>query len=482
MRVIEIIQEAARGLLYRSAGDTFKNPQGQEISFVQVAFVPSQPGKYNSHEEMLQGLEQLKQNYPSVEMANNPTSRSKAFAVIEFQDVNNPQKKLYFVRFFDEIKHDMSGAWKNDGLPGEWQLQKASSLKASYKLKPNDIIPAGVKYDGTAGVLAALQQFGKLGQEYLQPLQALTQGQLPVFPGMKDKQSAIQDDLGETIAPCAILEGLVTQGGIVQAQQLLLNGGAWSDCTITFPKGRNAGLIDSYLNPPVGPAIGISSKGEGGAKASVSNVISGLSAIRVQAENGNAGAQTLLSQNSDAVHILDVIRINGQVEGPMVLAMDPLLNLLTQSQADLINDAIKNGYRDFKQLVGSVQDIRALHQHSLHIGGGSRRVDVANPRYNIGYHILAGLARQVASHVNHNVPGFGNFCLICINSSPLIQVHMSTAIAKVPDQNGKQVEAVTITGFDTIYPPKFKGKIELDASKSYYATSVGGKLSFGFKP
>jgi hypothetical protein len=487
MRVIDIISESklfekARGLLYRAAGDTFKNGQGQEISFVQVAWVPSQPGKYETYEELLVGLDQLKQNYPTVQLANQPSSRSRAFAVIEFQDVNNPTEKLYFVRFFDEIKHDMSGAWKNDGLPGQWQLQKASSLKNSYKLKPNDIITAGVPFAGVAGVLAELTNVGKLDPAMLQSMQSLAQGQLPVFPGMKEKESAIRDDLGETIAPCAITLGLVTEGGIHEAQRLLLNNGPWSDCTITFPKGKNAGLIDSYLNPPVGPAIGISSKGEDGAKASVSNVVSGLTAIKLQAKNGNPGSQQLLEQNAETVRLLDIIAKEGQKEGPIVLGLDSTMNFLTQSQADLIYYGIDNGIKDFNQLPGTPEDIKHILAISSHTGGGRRSVDIANPRYNVGYHIMAGLARQVAAHIN-KIPGFGNFCLVCINSSPLIQVHMATGVATVPDpQTGQPVEAVTITGFDTIYPPKFKGRIELVASKSYYATSIGGKLSFGFIP
>ena len=487
MRVIDIIKESnlfekARGVLYRAAGDVFKNPQGQEISFVQVMWVPGQPGKYSTNEEMLVALDMLKQTYPDVQMANQPSSRSRAFAVIEFQDVNDPNGKLYFVRFFDEIKHDMSGAWKNDGLPGQWQLQKASSLKNSYKLKPNDIITAGKPFAGAAGVLAELAAVGKLDPAMLQSMQALASGQLPVFPGMKEKESAIRDDLGETIAPCAITEGLVTGGGLAEAQRLLLNNGPWSDCTITFPKGKNAGLIDSYLNPPVGPAIGISSKGEGGAKASVSNVIAGLTAIKLQAKNGIPGAQELVAQNEETIRLLDIIAKEGQKEGPIALGLDETINFLTESQADLIYYGIDNGVKDFNQLPGSPEDIEQVIGLSTHVGGGRRSVDLANPRYNVGYHAMAGLARKVAAHIN-KIPGFGNFCLVCINSSPLVQVHMTTGTASVPDpQTGQKVEAVTITGFETIYPPKFKGHIELDASKSYYATSIGGKLSFGFIP
>jgi hypothetical protein len=482
MRVIDIISEStllekARGLLYRAVGDIFKNQQGQEISFVQVMWIPSQPGKYSTNEEMLVALDMLKQTYPDVQLANQPSSRSRAFAVIEFQDVNNPTEQLHFVRFFDEIKHDMSGSWKNDGLPGQWQLQKASSLKNSYKLKPNDIITAGKPFAGAAGVLAELAAVGKLDPAMLQSMQSLAQGQLPVFPGMREKESAIRDDLGETIAPCAITEGLITGGGLQEAQRLLLNNGPWSDCTITFPKGKNAGLIDSYLNPPVGPAIGISSKGEDGAKASVSNVIAGLTAIRLQASNGNPGSQELVKNNEETIRLLDIIGREGQKEGPIVLAQDATINLLTEAQADLIYYGIDNGIKDFNQLPGTPADIK-------HIWGIASIVNskTDNERYNVGYHTMAGLARKVAAHIN-KVPGFGNFCLTCINSSPLVQVHMTTGLANIPDPTtGQKVETVTITGFETIYPPKFKGRIELDATKSYYSTSIGGKLSFGFIP
>jgi hypothetical protein len=470
MRAYEFLTEAARGLLYRAQGDKFKNAQGQEIEFVSVTYVPSQPGAFQSKDELDNSLEQTKQAYPNLQYSNQPSARSRAYAILEFQDVNNPTIKLQFVRFFESIQHNMAGAMKNDALPGGWQLQKASSLKSSFKLKPTDIFPPSVPYKNVDAIISAAEQSGKLDKGLMDGLRMIKQKQLPTFIDYKEKEAAVRDDLGETIAPMCIIQGMITDGGITEAQEILLQNKPWSTCNISFPKGKNAGLIDSYLVPQVGTSIGISSKGSSGAKASVTNIFSGVKSLRERSASGDPAATATLKKYASIVKLLDDISNISMLDGPLVFGIQQ--GIITSDQSQLIKDAITNGYKSWEQagLKPRSTNGKVLQSIADTVGAGRRKVDFENPLYNIGYHTLAGLARMVAENIN-KTKKFSEACLIFLNSSPLIQVHMYT---KVQGNN------VNVTGFETIYPPQFKGKLRLVADKSYYATNVGGKFSFAF--
>ena len=93
-----------------------------------------------------------------------------------------------------------------------------------------------------------------------------------------------------------------------------------------------------------------------------------------------------------------------------------------------------------------------------------------NPRYNVGYHALAALARRVAVNINSD-PKFGEACLKFLNTSPIIQLHLNGT-----DKAG----TYTVTGFTSKYPPDFKGTVGLDAGKVYAATGTIGRVSFSY--
>ena len=139
-----LLTEKARGLLYRDPGDTFfqgpLNKPTAEIRFRDLEYYPSQPGAYDSYEEMAAAGQELATKFPTgIIWSNRPSSRSRAFAILTFDGPGRGQTTS-FGRFFEAIKPDMSGMWKNDELPGNWQLKKATSLKGCYsKLKPSDL-------------------------------------------------------------------------------------------------------------------------------------------------------------------------------------------------------------------------------------------------------------------------------------------------------------------------------------------------------
>jgi hypothetical protein len=470
MRAREFLIEKARGLLYRSPGDPFKDPQGQEIRFVNVSYYPGIPGAYSNPEQVEAAKKKVENTKKGIQWSNNPSSSLLAFAVLEFDIVRNGQLngKKYFGRFFKQITNNMEGAWKNNDLPGSWQLQKASSLKSSFKLKPADIFVPNAEFKTPQELINAMTN-SQNGAQWAQETAAILGGQLPIYRDAKDKETAIRDDLGEVLAPLALVQNLISSPGLTQAQNDLNEGNDWSG-TIRFPQAKNAGLVDSEVILPTGVVLGISSKGKAGATASIKNAFDGYQIIEQQSKSGTGekaeAAERLIAKYAAAANILKKISTNSAIDGPLVLAEE--FGILTQADSALIKTLIKENHKDLTQVQGTPEQLEMLSQFAI------SNANKAHPSYNIGYHILAGVAVDIASMVNSDKTiNFSEACLKFVNASPIVQIYTSTQVA------GNDVK---VSKFDALYPPNFKGSLLLDASKVYYATGNNGRYTFAYSP
>lgn len=459
-----IITEKARGLLYRDPGDQFfqgskENPTA-ELKFNRVDYFPGQPGKYSSYDEMGAVGGDLFKQYPQITWANKPTSNSRAFAIMTF-DGPGPGEKSYFGKFFGEIKADMSGMWGNSELPGGWQLNKQTSLKGSYyKLKPSDLFAPDSVFATPADCVAAIKANPKNNPAVplvVPGMEELLTGVFPTFNNVGDMNTAVRDDLGETIGPIALIQGMPMGTGAEAARKDILGPrGSYAGASIFFPASKINGLVDSYITTPDGIEIGISSKGEEGAKASVKNIADGIKVAR------DRGITKLLDTYADQVKIIEKVGQLSSVQFPLVFGIEQ--GLITPEQSYIIMDLIKKNAKSIDQVPMSDDDKNKLEEIMSRI-----KPQVNNPRYNVGYHILSVLARDVSKSINAD-PMFGEACLKFLNTSPIIQLHMSVS--------GKN--DVKVTGFTSKYPPNFKGTVGLDASKVYAATGTNGRVSFSY--
>ena len=454
-----VLMEKSRGLLYRDAGDSFfqgsKDNPTAEIVFDKVDYFPSMPGAYANYDEMSQVGADLFKQYPAIAWSNKPTQASKAFAILTF---NGPAagQQTYFGRFFNEIKPDMAGFWKNSELPGGWQLNKAASLKGSYyKLKPADLFPTNSTFDTPADTVAAMgtrpgttpDQMASIDK--IRPgMDQLLAGQLPKFENMGDMVTAVRDDLGETIGPIALIQGMNMGVGAEAARKDILGkDGSYGGSKINFPAEKNNGLVDSYLLHPSGIEIGISSKGEKGASASVKNISDGVETARQK------GQDELLTKYADQVEVIERVGHLSSLDFPIVYGVEQ--GIIDKATGEEIKQMIKTNATPTNP---AILDLMSTYNPKQ------------NPRYNTGYHALAALARRVSKNINQD-PKFGEACLKFLNSSPIIQLHL----------NGSEKGSnYTVTGFTSKYPPDFKGTVGLDASKVYSATGTIGRVSFSY--
>jgi hypothetical protein len=274
-------------------------------------------------------------------------------------------------------------------------------------------------------------------------------GKLPTFENLGDMVTAVRDDLGETIGPIALVQGMITTGGAEVARKDILGPqGSYAGSAINFPAAKNNGLVDSYLLHPSGIQIGISSKGEKGASASVKNISDGITVAR------DKGMNKLLDTYAPQVEIIDNIGNMSAIDFPIEYGIEQ--GIIDQDTGNEILDMVKtNASTDNPVIQSLMSDIKA-------------KTD--NPRYNTGYHALAALARRVSANINKD-PVFGEACLKFLNTSPLIQLHLNGS-----EKGGNY----TVTGFTSKYPPDFKGTVGLDAGKVYAATGIIGRVSFSY--
>jgi hypothetical protein len=462
-----LLTEKSRGLLYRDKGDGFfqgslENPSAV-ITFDGVDYYPSMPGAYENPDDSEEAWQQAEQTYPGIVWSNKPKGSSKAFAVLKFDGPKKGQKS-YFGRFFNEIKPDMAGAWGNGELPGGWQLNKATSLKGTYyRLKPADLFPPNSNFATPAACVAELGTNPKNNPavpEIMPGMKELLTGRLPTFENVGEMGTAIRDDLGETIGPIALIQGMIdTQGAEAARKDILGPNGSYSGASIYFPAAKNNGLVDSYITTPDGTEIGISSKGEKGALASVKNISDGIEVARQK------GMTDLLEKYSEEIKLIEEVGKLSSIEFPLKLGMEQ--DLINANQAKIIVQLVKEGAKSLDAVPMTNKDSAVLANLMKDV-----KAKTDNTRYNTGYHILSSLARKVVQQINTNSK-FKEACIKFLNTSPIIQLHLRA------NMKGNNVQ---VTGFDSKYPPDFKGTVGLDASKVYAATGIIGRVSFAYNP
>ncbi len=420
---------------------------GEPYTFQYVRSFPDK-GAYSSREELAAAKEDIEQQLGgNVIWVNNPTARTLAFAIAEFQGSDNGQK-LHYGKYFAEITASMFGKWDNKEVPG-LQPELAASKKDRAGFKPQQILGQVATFKTGSELLRYINGVPSVIPEIKQGLNMVAEGKLPAFVDQKANLPAIRDNLGEIIQALACTYSLVG-GEAEQARQAVLNGADWDEMAIHFPPGQNEGLVDFFLRAG-NFSIGVSSKGKKGANASVRNLSDGLRKAREQ-------GQDLSKDFPFAATVVQLINEHSMVEGPLMLAI--LFDLIDEPQAMQVADMCKERPTtitpDMKWIKPWIATIEAKPTQGQ----------------NYGHWTLAAIARKVAETINAD-PKFSQGCIQFLNYSSMMQLYT--------DANVKGND-VLITGFRAVYPPNFQGTIDIDAGKNYYTSDVKGRLSFKFSP
>lgn len=447
MKAIEFLLES-RGLFGRSQGDIFVDDNGNEIKFDHIDMMPSdRPNDaYKDEQTMLADIDKLSAGIDPVDV-NQRNPRARAFAVATLKHADGSEEK--WIKWFMKVPNNLLGSWANKEVPAEgprWALKTKTAQKARSGLTPQDLIKTDKEsFDTVPGIVDRIAP--NLPDPIREGVGMIANGKMPaVFVGQKENMEAIRDHLGEIIQPIGLMSGVIKGDAEKAAQQVL--GAPYNKCKVVWPQSKNTGLIDSYFIGPSGKTLGVSSKGDKGANASVQNIEKAIAEAPVQ----------LRKKHTKALGIINAISQATAKQGPAVLGLK--LGIISEEEMTELMTYVNTPSKRARNLSPNLK----TYMRKI-------AADPTKTGYSVGYHILAGLAKEVCDVVNMNA-SFSKACLDFLNQSSIIQVYTEAKTIG---------EDVQITGFRSVYPPNFSGSVILTSAKTYYSSGIKGKFTFDYR-
>jgi hypothetical protein len=456
-QVIKIVE--SKGLFGRIPDDPYVKDDGSKAVFISIIGMPDMlagGGQFPSVEERDEAIAEFEKNVNGeIEWTNKPDAGSLAFGIAELHSADG-DKTMYWGRYFRIMKANMMSAWPNASVPQGWKLATKGAAKMDQGLEPQALIKTNNLFKGPDSVIRAVGQNSKPDNKdmLVKALEDSANGQMAVFPGQREIETAIRDYFGEIMGPVAMMGGAVT-GQAEDARQELGGGAEWKDMSIRWPQGMNEPLVDSKFFAPNGTEIGISSKGGVGASASVKNLHDGI----VKATDSNKPEdKKLLTEHEYVVDIVTTIQKESSKDGPF--ALGEKFGLTTPQLRDEVIQYQKNGK---KEMTDVSEEAAKLMQ-------GINFSPTNTVGFNTGNAITSAVAKKVAQHVNSD-KRFSQGALALLNNASIIQLYTKT---------GVKGDDVSVKGYQAVYPPNFQGTIGLDGGKNYYSSRIGGKFAFKF--
>lgn len=426
------------------AGNEFGGNVGDPYQFQDIKSYPA-VGAYNTPEELQKKVSTVEKLVGrKIIWFNQPNKSHRGFGLAQLIDKKGIP--VFFGKYFNVIEPSMMRKWSNDELPGLHPELKASK-KARAGLKPQDILGGSDTFSSGNELLKAISQSTTISDSIKNGLLMIGDKQLPIFIGESENLEAIRDNLGELIQSLVLTQGMIGSNADL-ARKEILNNTPWEKLSIHFPSGKTYGLVDFYLRSG-NFSLGVSSKGNKGAPASVRNLLEGI-------KNAAAAGQDLEKGFPKAAKIISNIVKSSQIDGPLNLAVEFKIISDTQAQSvkDMINAHLTNNPPTWTD------------KWTVRYKAGKA------PGWNYGYWVLSAIAAEVANLIN-NDKDIGEGFLAFLNYASMIQMYTNAT---------KDKSNVKITNFNVIYPPNFEGKIIIKAGKSYYASGITQKYVFDFTP
>ena len=448
MRAFEIIIESV-GLANRKPGDLWKNPEGEEISFVSLDFYPPS-GAYESIDERNSQIDALGVEKSIISWTNAPKNNLLGFAIATFKDQDN--KKKYFGKYFQSISpNPIQNSFPND-LPGGFKLQTKASVKEKVPYKPSQIFS---KFEGltVSNIQADIaNKFGQNSDEF-RAFDTFVKSDFPVkIPKGNINFDAFNNYFLEILQPCSLVLGKTVSGNAKEAENIFLTEGGYDSCTITFGAGPNERLFDSKVVNSSGQSIILSSKSEGANKSSAA----GLKEKFDEAAKSPEG-RIIVEKYQGTVKILNTIVEGGYINGPLNLGIE--YGIIDSSDADTVRKIKKIPPGPILGTGTLSENLEKLYQEKT--GADASRIIPF-------YHLLTVIAYKVADHVNKNT-NFAEAASKILNHSGYIKM-----TSKLSDSE----DFIIINSLTATYPGDSVQSIKLDAGKNYYSTGNKGNFNF----
>ncbi len=449
MKISELDLQEAKGFFGRKAGDPYVHTSGITAEFKDIVAVPApKQGVFASAEQRDAWIKNFETKVlkDKIQWVNQPRN-NLAIAIATLQTSDGDQ--IVWGRYINTTQGVLTGKWDNKEIPVGWKLNTASAQKLSVGYDPQTLVAVGTSFANIDQAILTIK--GKIkGVEYqkqlTQALDALRQGQLPVFKDMASQMPALRDYFGEIVTPVALASGAI--GGDAELARKEILKTPWAKCKVRWPMSKTHNLVDSVFQSARGIDLGISSKGGAGAKASAKNIYDAIEKAR------NTSPQ-LVKTYKQVVSMINIINTLSAVDAPLELGVT--FGIIDARAAVDCRNMINVGTNKLPSKYAKICSNYAA--------------DTTNKNYNAGLHLLSSVAKHVADRLNR-MPKMSEGIQAFMNQASIVQIYL--------DMKVKGQDAV-VTGFRSVYPPNFEGTMIIDAGKSYYATQKPSKFAFGFK-
>lgn len=440
------------GLANRKPGERFANPAGETWIFQGLDFYP-QSGKFQPN-ELTQALDNLNQqgiDPQTIQWVNRANSSTGGFGLARFQSENG--EPIVVGRWFGNINPNrQQNSWPNDAIPGNFRLQSRAARKEASDLQPSKILTQSLQSntpDSIAQQVAA--KFGKNSDQYRAIVSFMGQDLPATVPAGNLDETAFQDYFCELLGPIALVQGKKVKGNPIEAADRFFGKGqGYSRCVISFNPNTIGSLYDSLLINDDGRQIKLSSKGEEGATASVTNLVKSLDELESIAEG-----REITGKYPEAVDIIRTIQREGQSRAPLILA--ERFGIINSKEIDQVL-ALKNTdpRQDFKTKLSP--RLRKLYDQR----------EAKYPGKLVPfYHLLASIAFNVADHVNKKT-NFSEAASSILNHAALVQLY--TVVTSKGSNFYIEMSAH--------YPSEAVTGVLLDPQKVYYSSDNKGNFTF----
>jgi hypothetical protein len=436
------------GLAGRKPGDTFRNPNGEEITFNDLKLFPEEGGKYSF--EQLEKVLDIVNSQQDIKWMNIKSGRTGGFAIASF---DSPEGPVYFGRYLESIKP----SFRDNYLPnevGEYKFAGKAAAKAQAGLSPQDLLTTKDNLTAKDILKQLSTTLGTDNPLYLLAYKIAKGEEFPIeFPAPEGISfTAFRDYFCEILQPIALQQGQYT-GNAGEAAEIFLDG-SFAGTVISFDTAKTAGLSDSIMTNPDGKFIKVSTKGGKGAQASAKNLIDSVKELQQ-----TPAGKKLLKKYKDEIDLIDEIFRAGQAGAPLMLGIK--FDIITDDEADKIKN-LKNhkpiNLENIKELkLGKNLEKLALNRETN---------DPKNT--NMYYHLIAAIAHKAAIKVNDET-NFSKAASDILNNGALVQVYTKA----------KQSPSTwTLNSFDTVYPGESIKGVFFSAGKTYYSTAIKGNFTF----
>lgn len=494
MRFYEFNIIESQGGIFRRAQEVsqgaevkFKHAEtNKEISLQSADMLPPS-GTFETELELDNSLQdylnQKGVKLQNVQFTGNPKT-AKAVLVSIWKDLETNQ----LISFVKLVKKPGEGAAPVKQTNAEFKktfgygAQGKTAQRATLKLKPKDVTTADswINYRQIPNMVQTkvssrtdLDEVLKLG--LIELVKNVAAGNSAPVEGMAQYESSLEIDFGETAAPIALITGNFVGGDYASAEENLLKplGLTWKSLSqVLYPSAGDEKLYDSYIKLDKNNSLRVSSKDKkGGAAASITGL--------VDAVNKTPEKYQDIFENKKFVPIFEILktisnpenrywkRKNKGVNGPLILGVDRF-KFITEEEARMIVDLMGKSIR-----IPPNQAVeKGLITSNLYTLSEVKGAKFNDPAYNLGFHMMACVAKKIANTVNQD-KNVGDLFRSILERSNMIQVKTTV---KSSD------EAATFSNFEVIYPPIFTGTFQMVADNNYMATRMPiAPLSFAIK-